>query len=198
MKNRICIICEGYEEKEYFDRLVELNVFSNVYDFITVNVKSINNIFRRYQEKYQSNSYHLVLIFCDTDKISKSKYIELKDKINKFHGNFVSDKIIMFGNPSTMQIFLSHFKDIKLKSQSKHVNANYIDELLDIKNYDAKDAQRKELFSKVKRNNYPLMKENIKKLSNNDEAVSSTNFLEFIEKFESDDISWINTINQVL
>ena len=103
MKNRICIICEGYEEKEYFDRLVELNVFSNVYDFITVNVKSINNIFRRYQEKYQSNSYHLVLIFCDTDKISKSKYIELKDKINKFHGNFVSDKIIMFGNPSTMQ-----------------------------------------------------------------------------------------------
>ena len=198
MKNRICIICEGYEEKEYFDRLVELNVFSNVYDFITVNVKSINNIFRRYQEKYQSNSYHLVLIFCDTDKISKSKYIELKDKINKFHGNIVSDKIIMFGNPSTMQIFLSHFKDIKLKSQSKHVNANYIDELLDIKNYDAKDAQRKELFSKVKKNNYPLMKENIKKLSNNDEAVSSTNFLEFIEKFESDDISWINTINQVL
>ena len=104
----------------------------------------------------------------------------------------------MFGNPSTMQIFLSHFKDIKLTSQSKHVNANYIDELLDIKNYDAKDAQRKEIFSKVKRNNYPLMKENIKKLSNNDEDVSSTNFLEFIEKFESDDISWINTINQVL
>lgn len=198
MKSRICIICEGYEEKEYFDRLGELKVFSNIYDFITVNAKSINNIFRRYQEKYQSNSYHLVLIFCDTDKISKSKYIELKDKINKFHGNIVSDKIIMFGNPSTMQIFLSHFKDIKLKSQSKHVNANYIDELLDIKNYDAKDAQRKEFFIKIKRNNYSLMKENIKKLSNNDEDVSSTNFLEFIEKFESDDISWINTINQVL
>ena len=129
MKSRICIICEGYEEKEYFDRLIELNVFANVYSFVTVNAKSITNVFRRYQEKYQSDSYHLVLIFCDTDKISKSEYENLKDKINKFHGDTVNDKIIMFGNPSTMQIFISHFKDIRLKSQSKHMNAKYIDEI---------------------------------------------------------------------
>ncbi len=198
MKSRICIICEGYEEKEYFDRLVELNVFSNAYDFITINAKSINNIFRRYQEKYQSSSYHSVLIFCDTDKISKSKYIELKDKINKFHGNIVNDKIIIFGNPSTMQIFLLHFKYIKLTSQSKHVNARYIAELTNIDNYDAKERQRKEFFSKIKRNNYSLMKENISKLSTNDNDVSSTNFLEFIKKFENDEINWINDINKDL
>ena len=198
MKSRICIICEGYEEKEYFDRLVELNVFSNAYDFITINAKSINNIFRRYQEKYQSSSYHVVLIFCDTDKISKSNYIELKDKINKFHGNIVNDKIIMFGNPSTMQIFLSHFKYIKLTSQSKHVNARYIAELTNIDNYDAKEKQRKEFFSKIKRNNYTLMKENISKLSIDDNDVSSTNFLEFIKKFENDEANWINDINKDL
>ncbi len=198
MKSRICIICEGYEEKEYFDRLVELNVFSNAYDFITINAKSINNIFRRYQEKYQSSSYHVVLIFCDTDKISKSNYIELKDKINKFHGNIVNDKIIMFGNPSTMQIFLLHFKYIKLTSQSKHVNARYIAELTNIDNYDAKEKQRKEFFSKIKRNNYTLMKENISKLSIDDNDVSSTNFLEFIKKFENDEANWINDINKDL
>lgn len=198
MKSRICIICEGYEEKEYFDRLVELNVFSNAYDFITINAKSINNIFRRYQEKYQSSSYHVVLIFCDTDKISKSNYIELKDKINKFHGNIVNDKIIMFGNPSTMQIFLLHFKYIKLTSQSKHVNARYIAELTNIDNYDAKERQRKEFFSKIKRNNYTLMKENISKLSIDDNDVSSTNFLEFIKKFENDEANWINDINKDL
>ena len=198
MKSRICIICEGYEEKEYFDRLVELNVFSNAYDFITINAKSINNIFRRYQEKYQSSSYHLVLIFCDTDKISRSNYIELKDKINKFHGNTVNDKIIMFGNPSTMQIFLLHFKYIKLTSQSKHVNARYIAELTNIDNYDAKERQRKEFFSKIKRNNYTLMKENISKLSIDDNDVSSTNFLEFIKKFENDEANWINDINKDL
>lgn len=198
MKSRICIICEGYEEKEYFDRLVELNVFSNIYDFITINAKSINNIFRRYQEKYQSNSYHLVLIFCDTDKISKSEYENLKDKINKFHGDTVNDKIIMFGNPSTMQIFISHFKDIRLKSQSKHINAKYIDEILNIKNYDAKEKQRKEFFSKIKQSNYFVMKENIKKISNNDKVVPSTNFLEFLDKFENSDISWIDNINKIL
>lgn len=198
MKSRICIICEGYEEKEYFDRLVELNVFSNVYSFTTINAKSISNIFGRYQEKYQSNSYHLVLIFCDTDKISKSEYDKLKKKINDFHGNIINDKIIMFGNPTTMQIFLSHFKDIKLSSQSKHTNAKYIAELLNIKDYDAKEEQRKEFFNKIKRSNYSLMKENIKKLSNNDEDVPSTNFLEFLDKFENVDIKWINDINQVL
>ena len=42
------------------------------------------------------------------------------------------------------------------------------------------------------------MKENIKKLSNNDEDVPSTNFLEFLDKFENVDIKWINDINQVL
>lgn len=198
MKSRICIICEGYEEKEYFDRLIELNVFANVYSFVTVNAKSITNVFRRYQEKYQSDSYHLVLIFCDTDKISKSEYENLKDKINKFHGDTVNDKIIMFGNPSTMQIFISHFKDIRLKSQSKHINAKYIDEILNIKNYDAKEKQRKEFFSKIKQSNYFVMKENIKKISNNDKVVPSTNFLEFLDKFENSDISWIDNINKIL
>lgn len=198
MKSRICIICEGYEEKEYFDRLVELNVFANVYSFVTVNAKSITNVFRRYQEKYQSDSYHLVLIFCDTDKISKSEYENLKDKINKFHGDTVNDKIIMFGNPSTMQIFISHFKDIRLKSQSKHINAKYIDEILNIKNYDAKEKQRKEFFSKIKQSNYFVMKENIKKISNNDKVVPSTNFSEFLDKFENSDISWIDNINKIL
>ena len=198
MKSRICIICEGYEEKEYFDRLIELNVFANVYSFVTVNAKSITNVFRRYQEKYQSDSYHLVLIFCDTDKISKSEYENLKDKINKFHGDTVNDKIIMFGNPSTMQIFISHFKDIRLKSQSKHINAKYIDEILNIKNYDAKEKQRKEFFSKIKQSNYFVMKENIKKISNNDKVVPSTNFLEFLDNFENSDISWIDNINKIL
>ena len=42
------------------------------------------------------------------------------------------------------------------------------------------------------------MKENVKKLSTNDEEISSTNILKFIEKFESDDDSWIDEINTKL
>lgn len=195
---KICIICEGYEELDYIEVLKNKAVFSNKYDFITVNAKSINTIIARYQEKFQSDSYSLVLIFCDTDKGPSEKYKEIKQKINEFHEADVADDIIIFGNPCTMQIILSHFAEIKLTSQSKSVNAKYIKELTGIQNYKATDKQRKELFSKIKRENYDVMKENVKKLSTNDEELSSTNILKFIEKFESDDDSWINEINEKL
>ena len=42
------------------------------------------------------------------------------------------------------------------------------------------------------------MKENIKKLSTNDEDISSTNFLKFIENFQNDDDRWIDEINSKL
>ena len=195
---KICIICEGYEELDYIEALKNKAVFSDKYDFITVNAKSINTIIARYQEKFQSDSYSLVLIFCDTDKGPSEKYKEIKQKINEFHEADVADDIIIFGNPCTMQIILSHFAKIKLTSQSKSVNAKYIKKLTGIQNYKATDKQRKELFSKIKRENYDIMKENVKNLSINDEELSSTNILKFIEKFESDDDSWIDEINEKL
>ncbi len=39
---KICIICEGYEELDYIETLKSKAIFSNKYDFITVNAKSIN------------------------------------------------------------------------------------------------------------------------------------------------------------
>ncbi len=195
---KICIICEGYEELDYIETLKNKAVFSNKYDFITVNAKSINTIIARYQEKFQSDSYSLVLIFCDTDKGPSEKYKEIKKKINEFHDIDIADDIVIFGNPCTMQIILSHFAEIKLTSQSKSVNAKYVEKLTGIQNYKATDEQRKKLFSKIKRKNYDVMKENVKKLSTNDKDLSSTNILKFIEKFESDDDSWINKINEKL
>lgn len=196
---RICIICEGDEEKDYMNALISKNVFSNKYYFVDpINAKSINNIFNRYTDKYQSNSYDLVLVFCDTDKGPSDEYKEIKQKINEFHGEDVSDDIVIFGNPCTMQIILSHFAEIKLTSQSKTVNSKYIEQLTGIINYKATEEQRKELFSKIKRDNYEIMKENVSKLSTNDEDISSTNILKFIGRFENSDDSWIDEINSKL
>ncbi len=195
---KICIICEGYEEYEYIDTLINKGVFSSNYDFKPINVKSINNIVPRYQEKFQSDSYSLVLIFCDTDKGPSDKYKEIKQKVNEFHEADIADDIIIFGNPCTMQIILSHFAEIKLKSQSKSVNAKYIEELIGIQNYKATEEQRKELFSKIKRDNYNTMKENVSKLSINDEDISSTNILKFIDRFENENDNWIDEINNKL
>ena len=195
---KICIVCEGYEEKDYFEALQRTGCFSTKYDFTLINAKSINNVIPQYQAKYQLDSYYLVLIFCDTDKGPSEKYLEVKRKINEFHEKKVADDIVIFGNPCTMQIILSHFAEIKLTSQSKHVNAKYIEDLTGIKNYDATEEQRTELFSQIKRENYAIMKENVEKLSTKDEDISSTNILKFIENFESDDDKWIGEINEKL
>ena len=195
---KICIICEGYEELDYFDTLKSKSIFSKKYEIKTVNVKSINNIVSIYQDKYRSDLYALVLIFCDTDKVPYEKYKEIKRKVNEFHDANIADDIIIFGNPCTMQIILSHFAQIKLTSQSKSINSKYIEKLTGIKNYKATEEQRKELFSKIKRENYNIMKENVKQLSVNDNEISSTNILKFLKNLESDDESWIYEINDRL
>jgi len=195
---KICIICEGFEELEYIEALNKKAVFASKYDFVLVNAKSINTIFARYQQKYQSDSYSLVLIFCDTDKYPSESYLELKRKINEFHDADVADDIVIFGNPCTMQIMLSHFAEVKLTSQNKSVNSKYIEKFVGISNYKATEEQRKELFGRIKRENYEVMKQNISNLSTNDKEISSTNFLKFIQYFESEDESWIEEINKKL
>lgn len=42
------------------------------------------------------------------------------------------------------------------------------------------------------------MKENVVKLSTDDNVISSTNILKFIENFECDNESWIEEINKKL
>lgn len=195
---KICVICEGYEELEYLITLINKAVFSQVYEFVLINAKSINTIFPRYLEKFQSDSYSIVLIFCDTDKGPSKEYLELKRKINEFHDAEVADDIVIFGNPCTMQIMLSHFAEIKLTSQSKSVNSEYIEKFVGVSNYKATEEQRKKFFSQIKQGNYELMKKNIAKLSTNDWKISSTNFLKFVKCFESEDDSWIEEINHKL
>lgn len=197
-ERKICIICEGYEEIDYLNALINKAVFSNKYEFVLINSKSINNISSIYQIRYQSNSYDLVLIFCDTDKLPSKRYKNIKKEINEFHGKDVADDIVIFGNPCTMQIIISHFANIKLTSQSKAVNSKYIEKYIGIKKYKATEEQRKELFNKIKRSNYQIMKENVSKLSTDDNDVSSTNILKFVLKFESDDTSWLDEINNIL
>lgn len=110
----------------------------------------------------------------------------------------MADDIIIFGNPCTMQIILSHFAEIKLTSQSKTINSKYIEKLTGIKDYKATTQQRKELFGKIKQKNYETMKKNLEKMSTNDKETSSTNILKFIKNFENEDENWINEINKKL
>ena len=197
--SKICIICEGDEEYEYLEKLLSLDVWSKEYLFQLENAEGNGNIPARYQDKFQNSSCDLVLVFCDTDKKPYEQYVDIKRKINEFHGvENAADQIIIYGNPCTMQIIIEHWADVVLGSHKKKKNAPIISKLTGIEGYKGRADQRKNLFSQITRENYQEMRERIKNMSSDDTIEGSTNFGKFIEYFSTDDNGWIQIINRKL
>jgi hypothetical protein len=194
-KIKICIVCEGYEEYEYLDKLIKLNIFDKAYDINLVNSKGNGNIFARYQDIYQRNKYHIIFVFCDTEQKPYEQFKDIKDKIDeRYEQKGISDKLVIFANPCTMQIILLHFGDIALRSSQKSKNAEDIERLTGIKGYNASEEKRKELFNKITKENYSEMKERIKSLPTNYKDDNSSNiniFLDYLEKYNK---KWIEGI----
>lgn len=198
-QTKICIICEGNEEYEYLERLKTLEVWDEKYDVSLENAGGNGNVPARYQDKYQNGSYDLVLMFCDTDRNPYEQYVDIKRKIDDFHGvEGAADTVLMYGNPCTMQIVVQHWKEICLKSPAKKVNAPIIEECTGVANYKAKKEQLDSLYAKVTRDNYADMLERVKRLPDDDSMVGSSNFARFMEGLSSGDVAWIDGINEVL
>lgn len=197
--SRICIICEGDEEYEYLEKLISLDVWSKEYCFQLENAGGNGNIPARYQDKYQNGAYELVLVFCDTDRKPYEQYVDIKRKIDEFHGiENAADRIVMFGNPCTMQIIIEHWGDVRLCSNNKKKNAPVIFGLTGVEGYKGRREQRRKLFSQITKENYQEMRKRISKLPIDDTVEGSTNFGRFLVWFSSDDNSWIQIINKRL
>ncbi len=198
-KYKICVICEGNEDFEYFNRLLDLNVWNQIYDIKTINAKSASNIPARFQDAFQNNRFEIILVFCDTDKAPYREYVQVKKKINAFLGKMkASEKLIIFANPCTMQIILSHFGDVSLKNQGKKTNAAIIEEMTGIKNYDAHEDQIKEICRQIFQRSYSLMKERVSNINFPDDISCSTNISVFLDRFENNDISWVIEIQKYI
>ena len=194
-QHRIFVICEGPEDYAYFNRLLAMNVWSGAYKFTPINAKGASNIPARFEDAYHNNQYEIILIFCDTDKAPYREYSQVKKKINRFLGKQKADeKLIIFANPCTMQIILSHFGEVSLTSQGKKTNAALIEELTGVKDYDAHEEQIKALCSHVARRTYQDMKQRVSAINYPDTTPASTNFIVFLDRFESDDTKWIKVI----
>lgn len=197
--SRICIICEGDEEYEYLEKLISLDVWSKEYCFQLENAGGNGNIPARYQDKYQNGAYDLVLVFCDTDRKPYEQYVDIKRRIDEFHGvENAADKIMIFGNPCTMQIIIEHWGDVRLCSNNKKKNAPVIYDLTGIEGYKGRKEQRRKLFSQITTENYQEMRERIKQIPWDDTVEGSTNFGRFLEWFSSDECEWIQMINSSL
>lgn len=201
-KKKICLICEGFEEFDYISKLLELHVWTNVYDFELVNAESCGNISARYQDRYQSDNYDIVLVFCDTDRRPEDGFELIRTKINNLFGNSIAaDKVIIFVNPCTMQVILSHFGDVSLKTQNKRKNDSEIKRLTgltDSKKYDGCKEHRDFIFSKISVDNYKEMKDRIVTLSDNYKNQPSTNFVDYLNLFEGTNTDWIDEINELI
>ncbi len=211
MKNRkpkinkkldICVVCEGSEEFEYLSKLKKLSIFNDKkYSITLCNAKGITNIINVYSYKFQSGSYCAVLIFCDTDDHPFTQYKELKKKLQEFHGkNKFLDlpEIIYFGNPCTMQIILSHFGDVKLKTRTKSKNAQLIKMLTSVDSYQATDKQIMSVMQKLTVENYKEMLLRLNNLSKVDNSVPSSNFYNMVDKLTNNSDKWIIEFNNKL
>lgn len=200
IKHRICVVCEGEEDFAYFKRLTELGVWADAYKFDLKNAKSASNIPALYANIFQNNSYEAVLVFCDTDKSPFREYSLIKKKISQFHGNrtAVSGKVIIYANPCTMQIVLSHFGDVQLTNQGKKTNAAVIEKMTGIADYDAHADQIAAICAKIYQRTYPEMRARVSMMNNPDTVPASTNFIEYLSKFESNDSKWLQALSSYL
>lgn len=195
-QKKICVVCEGYEEYDYFSKLIGCNVFHQNYNFKLKNARSIDNIFAVYQNEFQNDNSDLIIIFCDTEIEPYSQFKNLIKKIDKYHNKKVAKDIVFFANPCTMQIILSHFSPVRLMSNSKTKNSQLIKRLTGVEEYQAKANQRETIMKQVDSSNYSFMKANLATISCKWEELPSTNFIELLVKLEQADTSWINKIEK--
>ncbi len=196
---RITIICEGLEEYMLIKKYVSLHVWNSHITIKPVNAGSISKIPKMYKSFRRSNPYGLTLIFCDAglnNVIQSRRDYETVISVVEEYGQDPS-KIISYGNPCTMQIVLAHFTDQHIKSEQKSKNARLIEQCTGVKNYDGSLPKINELMRHITKDNYQIMKDNIKCLNKNYQTSNSTNFIELLVNLESDNIEWIQQYNEL-
>lgn len=160
-----------------------------------VNANGITNVFDNYVGEFQTGHYYLVFAFCDTDR-NKVIYNQIKKQVDAHYNiSNIHTKLVIFGNPCTMQIFLRHFSNsVILKTHSKRKNAPIIEKCTGIPNYDAHKSQRKQLMALITQKKYKALKKNLLDLPPNDQGGSGTNILWLLNNLESEDISWVDKL----
>ncbi len=191
----ICLILEGFEEYYYFKRLIELPIFSSNYKIKPVNAKSSSNIPAKYQEALASDSHSIVLVVCDLDR-KPDAYNVVVQGIEEIIGESNAQKIITFTRPCTLQVILLHFGEVELKTQAKVAARDDVYRLTGIENYDAHQDQLEEICQKIFFRNWDCMIERLGQMSTNPDDMPSSNMHILFERLRSNDISWIDEVNE--
>ncbi|MCD8205075.1 MAG: RloB family protein [Clostridia bacterium] len=204
---KILIICEGYEEEDYFNRLKQCGVWNAGYVVEVKNAESIDNIPRNldrvdsiisiYRNKYGTEAYSAVVILCDTEVAPYSDFKRIRRIISDTYGENICDKILFFINPCIMQIILSHKFDVKLGTNSKHENRFKIKDFCGVSDYKADEHQRRAVMNQITAKNYIKMKNRARKLSSDYEVTPSTNVLSLFDTLDGTNSEWLEELIRV-
>ena len=188
----VAILCEGLEDKLYLEALKNCGLWGN-YRVEILPVKGAGNIPAYYQNILASGEYRAVLVFCDTDRGAQKHYRLTLQKMRDILGCDPSP-FVVFANPCSMQLMLLHFGEVTLNTQSKTVNAPFIERLTGVKNYQAHDEQIREICGQIDRTNYQAMKDRLAVHPDDDTVAGGTNFGKFLDCLENPDISWLKQL----
>ncbi|MCD8295151.1 MAG: hypothetical protein LUE27_07925 [Clostridia bacterium] len=203
---KILILCEGLEEKMYFERLNELDVWSHNFKVEVKNAEGSGNLYVKFTKAVRDRSYNIVLIVCDTE-LDFCNYTDLRDKITEKFSGKTADKVVFFCNPCSLQIVLSHFKtddkeDRNLKTNDKFKNRGLVRYYTGVDGYNGEEPQLEDIYRKLTKDNYQLMLEKVGKISTDINTVPSTNILEMFlplgEKNRKKGNKWIKDIQAVI
>ena len=92
---------------------------------------------------------------------------------------------------------LSHFGDACLTNVSKKKNADEVERLTGVRGYSANQDQIKEIVDMIHYSSLDDFKNRLRNISTHFEDMPSTNFLVFLERFESSDCGWVDDINSL-
>lgn len=219
-QRRLHVICEGKEDKMYFDTLINLGVWNKDIIIDTEDAMGNTNIKRRYEsqvssretEEYfqtyidarRSEDYDAVIIFCDTGAADNSRsrgvFRGILDKTNTHNGTTdETNDVVYYANPVTMQIILSHFKKVSITSENKYDYEKLVYECCGVEDFASlhSEAKLNEIMKQINRDNYNNnLKENLKDAPKDYRILNSTNILDLFFKLESSDVTWIDKIGK--
>ena len=100
--------------------------------------------------------------------------------------------------PIHVHFITKHWTDSIIESPAKPVNAPLIEQFTNVQNYKGRADQLEVVMEYVTLENYGDMFERVCELETSDLVVGGSNFGRFLKLFESDDVGWIDRINDVL
>lgn len=167
---------EGVGDKEFLNKLLNLDILRLKYKVELVNAKGKNNILEKFKITKQTHSNSNVYIFIDLDGKGNKRIQEFQTQLKqKGLKEFLGSQNIFFVNPIIEYFFLLSKKFSNPKIVSKDEYKPFIKECYGIDEYCCSLDQVQEIIKKISSDNFLTFLDNIKLINIEPNDLPSSN-----------------------